>query len=39
MGEFDTLLMHVFDKRFRPPTLVAFCELFVNFNGMIHVVI
>ena len=36
---FDTLLMHVFDKRFRPPTLGCFLwALFVNFNGMIHVV-
>ena len=28
MGEFDTLLMHVFDKRF---TLSCFSNLFVEF--------
>ena len=39
MGEFDTLLMHWFDRRFRPPTLGCFLwAFFVNFNGMIHVV-
>ena len=31
MGEFDTLLMHVFDKRFRPPTLGCFLWAFCEF--------
>jgi len=33
MGEFDTLLMHVFDKRFRPPTLGCFLWAFCELKG------